>query len=145
MIRSPECAMRKAPMHLLSVRSVTKCTWVIVSWWFTYNRCTRDCDHTSVNIAMRHTLSEVTVRIWYLKFMRYYSSDAASSLRRSHPLPPKKEEKRSTQILAIFHYKPKVLFLNRTALHIARNITKLLSYFFFFFSPNRDMPFYCNN
>lgn len=145
MIRSPECAMQKAPMHLLSVRSVTKCTSVIVSWWFTYNRCTRDCDHTSVNIAMRHTLSEVTVRIWYLKFMRYYSSDAASSLRRSHPLPPKKEEKRSTQILAIFHYKPKVLFLNRTALHIARNITKLLSYFFFFFSPNRDMPFYCNN
>lgn len=49
------------------------------------------------------------------------------------PCPPQKEEKRSTQILSIFHYKPKVLFLNRTALHIARNITKLLSYFFFSF------------
>ena len=74
MTRSPECEIQKAPMRQSSVRSVAKCTSVIVSWWSIYNPYTRDCDHTSVNTAMRHTLSEVTVWIWYIIFSLFIQS-----------------------------------------------------------------------
>lgn len=130
MIRSLECAIQKAPMHLSCVTSVTKCTSVIVSWRSTYNPCTRDCDHTNVNIVMRHTLSEVIVLMCYLKFMRYYDSDAASPLRRSSLPVPSKRRKWSTEILAIFHCKSKISFLSVTQ---DIDIIKLSSYFFLFF------------
>lgn len=87
------------------------------------------CEYCDATYTQRGNCSNLIFKIYAI--LQFWCGKFSE--KEPPPAPPQKEEKRSTQILSIFHYKPKVLFLNRTALHIARNITKLLSYFFFSF------------
>lgn len=66
MKRCPERANQMPPIHPWCVKCAIKSTSTIVFCWSTYSQYTRDYDHTSVNIAMRHTLSEVAVLSYLL-------------------------------------------------------------------------------